>query len=307
MRSGRDFDGNRLSTGERVFRGALGSFELGTTAFGLKTSLTKATATVKNGLQSLRVPTGAPTSGAIRQSLPGTVVDLSGDVLLYSGRQHARALVNEAAQSIGVNASRYVDDVVVVSRNVHGDSITPWFEVINGRRTIALTPQTLGRSRAWQLVDTFHEFNHARQSTLLGHGRYSQLYSGPLQQARIEVLVQGRAIQQTQRHLGNIHSRVLNAERTYIDNWSRVYFNELFGQEHLKGDLHMKISPFNLYLRSLAHGPVKLGYVDKQIAYERLKRLSGEDFGFDVECWREWGKSHTEVSELMTPTDAANP
>ena len=38
----------------------MGSFELGTTAFGLNTSLTKATAKAKNGLQSLRVPTGAP-------------------------------------------------------------------------------------------------------------------------------------------------------------------------------------------------------------------------------------------------------
>ena len=58
----------------------------------------------------------------------------------------------------------------------------------------------------------------------------------------------------------------------------------------------MKLSPFELYLRSLAYGPVKLGYVEKEEVHIQLKRLTGEDFGFEVEKWREWGRTHGEVS-----------
>ena len=61
----------------------------------------------------------------------------------------------------------------------------------------------------------------------------------------------------------------------------------------------MKLSPFQLYIRSLAHGPVKLGYLEKEEAYKQLKAITGEDFGFDVDRWREWGRDHPEVSQGM--------
>ena len=168
--------------------------------------------------------------GGMGRRLPGTTVDDVGDVMLYAGRQNARAssIVNEAAHALGIDLSNYVDDVVVISNNIHGDAITPWFNIVNGRRTVALTVGTLSRSRAGQLIDAAHEINHARHSQLLGASRYNAMYSDPLMQARIEVLVQGRAICAVKRYLGSINNRVLEAERGYIDNWSMVFFEELF-------------------------------------------------------------------------------
>jgi len=61
----------------------------------------------------------------------------------------------------------------------------------------------------------------------------------------------------------------------------------------------MKLSPFQLYLRSLARGQVRLGHLSKEDAYEGLKRLTGEDFGYDVERWRQWGKEHPDVSKKL--------
>lgn len=59
----------------------------------------------------------------------------------------------------------------------------------------------------------------------------------------------------------------------------------------------MKISPFQLYVKSLAYGPVRLGLLEKEVAYERLKKLTSEDFGYDVEKWKTWGIEHPEISE----------
>ncbi len=200
--------------------------EVGDVGIGIISGIGSARAAAKAA--SLRVV--APSGSTFGRRLPGTQVDLNGDVLLYTGRQQARAqaLAKEAAEASGIDLSRYVDDVVVVSRNEYGDAITPWFDVINGRRTLALTPQTLSRSRAGQLIDTAHELGHARHSRRLGHSRYKQLYNDPLQQARSEILVQDRAIKTVERHLGGINRRVLNRERAYIDDWTRVFFEESF-------------------------------------------------------------------------------
>ena len=82
------------------------------------------------GVRALRLQLPAANvaqSNAFRKQLPGTVVHPSGDVLLYSGVQQGRAtaLMEKAASAIGHDLSRYVDDVVVVSRNVKGNEITP--------------------------------------------------------------------------------------------------------------------------------------------------------------------------------------
>lgn len=59
----------------------------------------------------------------------------------------------------------------------------------------------------------------------------------------------------------------------------------------------MKISPFQLYLKSLAYGPVRLGFLEKDVAYDRLKRITGQDFGYDIAKWKAWGQVHPEVAD----------
>jgi hypothetical protein len=169
----------------------------------------------------------------INRALPGTVIDEAGDVLLYTGVQQARArqLLENVARAANVNLSHYVDDVVFVSRNIDGDDVTPFFQVIDGRRTIGLPPQTLARSRAGQMIDAYHELNHARHSHAFGHEAYALMQNDPLLQARIEVLVQHRAIRQAQRVLGNhINQRVLNRELNYITQWDLNHWASLVEQ-----------------------------------------------------------------------------
>ena len=44
---------------------------------------------------------------------------------------------------------------------------------------------------------------------------------------------------------------------------------------------------FDLLLDNLAGGiPRSLDYLSKEQAYEELKRISGEDWGYDIEAWR---------------------
>ena len=59
----------------------------------------------------------------------------------------------------------------------------------------------------------------------------------------------------------------------------------------------MKISPFQLYLKSLTHGPVRLGFLEKKVAYDRLKRITGQDFGYDLAKWKAWGQEHPEIAD----------
>jgi hypothetical protein len=64
----------------------------------------------------------------------------------------------------------------------------------------------------------------------------------------------------------------------------------------------MKATPFQLYLRSLRVGAVRPGFVTKDEALRRLKKLTGEDYGLDIERWRVWGMNHPTVSG-MWPLD----
>lgn len=56
----------------------------------------------------------------------------------------------------------------------------------------------------------------------------------------------------------------------------------------------MKTTLFNLYIKSLRHGRIKAGYVSKEHALIRLKAMSGEDFGYDIEQWKKWGEAQPE-------------
>ncbi len=62
----------------------------------------------------------------------------------------------------------------------------------------------------------------------------------------------------------------------------------------------MRILPHKLYLLSLAEDEGlrrRNKLIDKQIAYLKLKELTGQDFGYDVTKWEEWmnNKSTEEI------------
>ena len=40
-------------------------------------------------------------------------------------------------------------------------------------------------------------------------------------------------------------------------------------------------------------------YLSKEQAYEKLKELTGQDFGYDVEKWRKWVKRNPNLSTRM--------
>jgi len=60
----------------------------------------------------------------------------------------------------------------------------------------------------------------------------------------------------------------------------------------------MKAARFQRNLRSLVIGPARPGMTSQEEALAGLKRITGEDFGFDVQRWREWGEKHPEVSGM---------
>src|SRR5262245_16009558 len=68
----------------------------------------------------------------------------------------------------------------------------------------------------------------------------------------------------------------------------------------------MKLTPFQLYLRTMVTGPGRFSRMSKEEAYERLKRLTRQDYGFDINRWREWGEKHPETEGIWpqeTPED----
>lgn len=44
-------------------------------------------------------------------------------------------------------------------------------------------------------------------------------------------------------------------------------------------------------IQSLRSGDV--GYMSREDAYARLKKETGQDFGFDVKAWRKWLRENT--------------
>lgn len=63
----------------------------------------------------------------------------------------------------------------------------------------------------------------------------------------------------------------------------------------------MKMTPFQLYVRSLAHGPARGFSMTPKDALVQLKIMTGQDFGFDVERWRELGNANPRVSGMLPP------
>jgi hypothetical protein len=50
------------------------------------------------------------------------------------------------------------------------------------------------------------------------------------------------------------------------------------------------LTPCEIYFENLAGtmNPRSLQYMSKELAYERLKKMIGQDFGFDVDRWKDW-------------------
>jgi hypothetical protein len=51
-----------------------------------------------------------------------------------------------------------------------------------------------------------------------------------------------------------------------------------------------RLTPIQLLLLNLASeiGPTRREYLTGDVAYEELKKLTGQDFGYDVRRWRQW-------------------
>ncbi|MCP4403297.1 MAG: RHS repeat-associated core domain-containing protein, partial [bacterium] len=140
--------------------------------------------------------------------------------LFKSGKrqQRAQTIVNEAAQAAGVTLGNYVDDVVFTT----GDC--PFFDVINGRRTLALNEGALRKTRAGQLIDALHELSHARHSVKLGALSYDNLYFSSLSsRARIEMLVESRAMKTAERYLQGLTPQQKRWSNEYIKSWGKYY------------------------------------------------------------------------------------
>jgi len=154
---------------------------------------------------------GPSGSSAARQSL--RTDQLGAQRLFYAGARQAQAqaIVEEAAKGAGIKLSDYVDDVVFTT----GES--PWFNIVNGRRTIALNRNTLRKTEAGRLITAIHELSHARHSAKLGHWHYAQMYQ--TMRGRIEVLVEVRALRTVGRILGGLSPQQTADSMRYIDSW----------------------------------------------------------------------------------------
>ena len=154
----------------------MGTFELGTTAFGLKTSLTKATATVKNGLQSLRVRGSATTRNLSRfASYDGYVPDFSADALSKSQRAAARAGIIDVLRSgdAGRFANQLAEDIASGSVRLDFDDLQHFGGISpNG---IRINANLIHGATDWQRAASVavHEGQHFAdfKAKVLGVGR----------------------------------------------------------------------------------------------------------------------------------------
>jgi hypothetical protein len=136
--------------------------------------------------------------------------------LFYSGKRQQKAsqIAEEAASASGINLDNYVDDVVFTTGSA------PFFTVIDGRRVLALNDSTLRKTKAGQLIDAVHELSHARHSAKLGHNNYIQMYNkSDRNRARIETLVEKRALNIVDKYLGGISSQQKRWSTEYIKSW----------------------------------------------------------------------------------------
>ncbi|NLG51696.1 MAG: hypothetical protein GX552_16450 [Chloroflexi bacterium] len=157
------------------------------------------------------VESAQKSTGAMAQSLTKTTV--GNQTLFYTGvrQQQAFALMQEAAEAAGVRLGGLVDDVVFTTGK------SPWFNVINGRRVIAISQNVLRKTEAGRLIAAVHELSHARHATRFGIAKYRVLYA--MQRGRIEALVEMRALRTVDRYLGGLSPAQRADSMRYIANW----------------------------------------------------------------------------------------
>jgi hypothetical protein len=119
--------------------------------------------------------------------------------------------MEQAARAVGQNLADYVDDVVFTT------GPAPWFNVINGRRTVAISQNVLRKSDAGRLIAAIHELTHARHAAKLGIDTYRAIYAAD--RARIEVLVELRAMRTAERYLGALSRQQRADSMRYIQRW----------------------------------------------------------------------------------------
>jgi RHS repeat-associated protein len=139
------------------------------------------------------------------------VAEVMGEKVLYTGalQKRAQALVEDAARAMGYKLSDLVDDIVSLKGEMS-------FAVkANGRRIIGIAEDHLALSREGALRVALHELNHARQSAIIGHAKYLQMYQNPAMAARIERLVDSRAGKQLEKILGSLSQDMIKSLADY--------------------------------------------------------------------------------------------
>jgi len=146
-----------------------------------------------------------------------------------TGARDARvtALLDEAAAASGVDLSKLVDEILYVQ----GASS---FEVIGGRRVLAIGSNAFGRTRAGQLVEAAHEIAHAQYfdryfARRLGFTEAVEEYFslersfGTPLYAREEVLVERLAQWRISHYLGGLAPQQSAASTRYINGWLIIW------------------------------------------------------------------------------------
>jgi hypothetical protein len=125
-------------------------------------------------------------------------------------------LLDTASDALDLKLGNYVDNVV------YTDGKHSFFNIIDGKRTIALSDSTLMKDGYGQLIDAFHELNHSRHSSRLGVDVYDNMYFDIQNMARIEILVEQRALNQADRYFGGVPDSTRTNSLNYIDFWKGV-------------------------------------------------------------------------------------
>lgn len=145
-----------------------------------------------------------------------------------TGTRDARvaALMDEASRASGVNLADLVDEL----RYVQGSS---YFDVVGGKRVLAIGSDAFGKTRLGQLIEGAHEIGHAQTFDKLvrakGFAAAEQEYFslqrsfGTPLYGREEAIVERLARWRVRKHLGGLTPQQEAASTKYINGWWSVW------------------------------------------------------------------------------------
>jgi hypothetical protein len=145
-----------------------------------------------------------------------------------SGSRDARvgALLDEASRASGVNLADLVDEI----RYVQGSS---YFDVVNGRRILAIGSDAFGKTEAGQLIEAAHEIGHAQIFDKLvqanGAAAAEQEYFSAARSfgtplyAREEAIVERLARWRVRQYMGELTPQQEGVSTKYIRGWWSVW------------------------------------------------------------------------------------